>query len=80
MSLFGSPKVPAPVVVPTPSPTIPAENPLVTAARGQAQKQADEAVTHNIQDDLRRRMQSRLQRFGLVPAINFSNFQSGNFK
>lgn len=68
MSLFGSPKQPAAVSVPTPAPDIPKEDPAVTAARNQAQVQADASVTSGIQDDLRRRMQSRMQRFGLAPA------------
>lgn len=68
MSLFGSPKKPDTVVVPAPAADIPKEDPAVTAARKQATVQADAAVTSGIQDDLRRRMQSRMQRFGLAPA------------
>lgn len=61
MSLFSSPSIPAP------QPPAP-EDPSVTAARQRAQAQADASVTQSIQDDLRRRMQSRAVQFGLVPA------------
>jgi len=63
MSLFSSPSIPAP------QPPAP-EDPSVTAARQRAQAQADSSVTQSIQDDLRRRMQSRAIQFGLVPAAS----------
>jgi hypothetical protein len=59
VSLFSAPKIPAPQPAPT-------EDPAVTAARQQAQVQADASLTRSIQDDLRRKTQARLQHFGLV--------------
>lgn len=50
-----------------PQPVVPQEDPAVTAARNQAQAQADAGVTQQIQSDLQRRMQSRLLTFGLTP-------------
>jgi hypothetical protein len=56
MSLFGSPK----------QPEVPKEAPEVTAARQRAQEKADSSATSAIQDQLRRQMQFRIQRFGLA--------------
>jgi hypothetical protein len=56
MSLFSAPKIEAPK-----------EDPAVAAARQRQQDQADTALSLSIQDDLRRKMQARLQSFGLVP-------------
>lgn len=53
MSLFSTPKAPE-------------EDPAVKAARQRQQVQSENALTSSIQDDLRRQMQVRLQRFGLV--------------
>ena len=60
MSLFSAPRIP----------DAPKEDPAIAAARLRAQNQADNSLTMSIQDDLRRKMQARLQRFGLVPAAN----------
>lgn len=56
MSLFSAPKI-----------DVPKEDPAIAAARQRAQNQADNALTGSIQDNLQRRMRSRLQTFGLVP-------------
>lgn len=56
MSLFSQPKI-----------DVPKEDPAIAAARAREQNKADTSLTMSIQDDLRRKMQARLQRFGLVP-------------
>lgn len=56
MSLFDSPKI-----------DVPKEDPAVAQARERQQSIADNMLTGSIQDNLRRKMQARVQRFGLVP-------------
>jgi hypothetical protein len=76
VSLFSAPKqqpvqqiIQQTPAAPSPSADLPTEDPAVTAQRKQAQAQADASVTAAIQDQLRQRMQNRLQTFGLVPVI-----------
>ena len=47
--------------------SVPKEDPAVAAARARQEQRADASLTSNIQEDLRRRMRMRLQRFGFVP-------------
>jgi len=56
MSLFSSPKMPE----------VPKEDPAIAAARVREQQKADTSLTMSIQENLRRKMQSRLRSFGLV--------------